>query len=118
MNNGIKGKDIISSIILLGILIFGSVQLYEIKDLSEASLVSLLCASGIFSSIVLFNRRIKKAGATGLELYEKIEEKEKSIKRLAEAILELAESNEGGIMVESWNEGRYEEAKQRIKQLM
>ena len=99
IQNGIKPIDSIASIILFGMLSFGSVHLYEIKELSEVTLVALLSASGIFAFILLFNRRLKKASATGLELYAEIEKKEESINQVASDIVKFILISTKGMVV-------------------
>ena len=115
-----KGRETthpISAISLFAVLVFGAIQLKTRGFVGEAPFVSLLTVSGIFGFIVYFKGRIKKAGATGIELHE-IKEAENSIKDIASAVLELAESDEDGFKQHGWDRGRYEIAKAQIRKLI
>lgn len=118
IQNGIKPTDIIASAILFILLSFGSIHLWDTKLQSEVTLVALLSSSGLFSLIILFHRRIKKAGPSGLELYKKIEKKEASMKKLASAVLDVFESKDHGLMLGSYERERYEQSRQELKKLI
>ena len=94
-HNNPKGsqiKPIIAPIILFVILAFGSVQLKLTRVVGEASLVTLLIASGLAGFIVYFQDRVSKISSTGIELdlaVQKVQDTEASVKDLAAAIVEF-----------------------------
>ena len=118
MQKGRTAIDAISASILFGILAFLSLQLKSEGFVGEVSLVALLIASLVAGFIVFFRKNLKKASFSGgIELQE-IKDTEASVKQIAAAVLELAEADEDGIKLESWDEDRYQKAKESIRKLI
>lgn len=111
----------IAAIVVFTCLVAGCIELKRRGFVGEVSFVTLLTGAGVSGFLVYFQRRVKKAGPSGFELYEavrEIREAELSVKSLATAVLELAEADEDGFKASSWDEARYEMAKENLRKLI
>ncbi len=119
-----KGADKthpIAAIILFVALALGSVQLKINGVIGETALASLLSVSGVFSFIIFFQHRIKKAGPTGIELHKAVQEvrdAEDRIRELAQKVADLIETaNVGSIVTEDYDDTKFRDALIKIRNI-
>lgn len=115
-------KTLVKPVVVLALFIFGvigSAWLKILLNLSEVSFMGLVSLSAIFSILLPNLNQLKSLSITRGELIlQEVKDSEAAIKELAIATVNLVESaNEGSIVTEEFDQERYDEAVEKIKDL-
>ena len=98
-------------------LVSGSLSAIIRSEIGGSIFVSSLGALGLL--VILLESKIKLIDLKKLQIHlREIKETETSVREIASAVLELAESDEDGFKQESWDRERYENAKAQMRKLI
>ncbi|WP_157890280.1 hypothetical protein [Marinobacterium aestuarii] len=106
-------------VVIFIISVWCSLWLKSYADLSEISFMGLITISSIYSILLPNLNKLKSFSlARGEVILQEVKDSEAAVKELALATLNLVEaSNDGSIVAEDFDQGRYNQSVERIKSL-